>query len=161
LLSLNNTGPNANKSQECGGSDNGQYGFCKQWQQAKGFCIIDPEKLLILADNVFTGYEYVYQQYEFFEDGKGKGTKNTYEKYFRLWYNFELVPGAKKIRVTLTQCEEGITSDKGLHYFSQQPSQAISGGDAKVSLQRANTCTPIYQPGSYTLTNGKFVWSGN
>ncbi|HEY5823277.1 MAG TPA: hypothetical protein VIT44_02865, partial [Cyclobacteriaceae bacterium] len=121
LLSFDRTEPNSNVRSETSSRTDEFTGqeflWSKNWLKARGFCIIDIEHVQFLVNNIYTGYEYIYQEKEFFREkiknAEGveklrKGTMNEAEKYFKVWYDFKIVPRKKTIKVKLIQCEKGL-----------------------------------------------------
>jgi hypothetical protein len=135
-----------------------------QWSTAEGFCIIDIDGMSFLVDNVFTGYEYSYTVSEYFKGKPEKaggrlvylesGSKNKRKKLFKVWYTFDIRPHKKVILVRLKQCEEIVTFDPSATYFNkkeknEKPRPRI--------IHKSPTCTQMYDEGTYTLKDGRFV----
>ena len=131
------------------------------FKKAKGFCLIDLDSISFLAQNVFTGYEYYYETALRFQELREKddtkyyvnGLKNTYRTIFRVWYNFEIMPGENIIMVTLDKCEMEKTLDDGTIYFDD------ADEDDEPDTEQEDfkkTCTPVYVPGLYEFKDGAF-----
>lgn len=160
LVTLDQTKEDGSIEQIFGSMENSVTGQAfytdSRWRKATGFCIIDIDAVSFLADNILTGYEYRFalKEKEKNSSGIAIGFKNKSEKYFKVWYRFDLQPEKKQIVVELKECEQGVISDSSVIYFhtpekSEKPNEKV--------LELIESCTLMYKEGIYVLRNGQFL----
>ena len=131
-----------------------EYNTHSQWKRAKGFCILNVDDLDFIVDNVYTGYEYSYQQSRYVK-GPKSGTGYVYpdsydtdreKKTMSVWYDFTISEGKNLIKIQQTVCQETLISDKSKQYVIKKTNSEPH--QEKVEYTK-NKCTPMYEEGVY------------
>lgn len=140
-----------------------KYNTHSQWKRAKGFCILSVDDLYFIVDNVYTGYEYSFEQSRHVRGQKNEGTGYVYpdsydtdreKKTMSVWYDFSISEGKSMIKIQQTLCQETLISDESKQYVIKKTKSEPH--QEKVEYTK-NACTPMYEEGVYVLKDRKFV----
>lgn len=140
-----------------------KYNTYQNWYRATSLCIIDIDALSFLVQTIYTGYEYFYELSEYVAGPENKGPGYVYpdsyhtnreRKTFKMLYDFTIKAGMGLIEVRQVACKETVIRDASKRYviktdLSEPPAEKIESEKEK--------CFPMYQEGTYVLSNGQFV----
>jgi hypothetical protein len=137
-------------------------GFSELTKRAKGCCLIDAEKLTLLLDNVFTGYEYTFSLWQKFRepnpdkaDEYHHGSKNRLDCTRNLWYDFKFDLEKGQISVKKGFCEDKMVKNESLKYDSEELDKikGVKKPDQTIICSQSK-CEPM-------LKEGVYQWDGN